>query len=110
MRETRREMVIPQTVRDAMARALDAANERGEARAVLRDVQRWVDDGCPVVRWQALRDRAAAALARAPMAVDSKAGDLRQWLGEAAQQLLAERYAAKVAAAVLDACRPGGVA
>lgn len=103
MRETRREMVIPQDVHDAMARAVAAANERGEARTVLRDVQRWVDDGCPVVRWQVLRDRAAAALARAPMAVESDAGE-----GEAARVLLAERYAAKVAAAVLNACRPGG--
>ena len=38
MRETRREMVIPQTVHDAMARAVAAANERGEARTVLRDL------------------------------------------------------------------------
>ena len=105
MRETRREMVIPQEVHDAMARAVAGASKQGEARTVLRDVQRWVDDGCPVVRWQALRDRAAAALARAPMAVDSGAGE-----GEAAQQLIAERYAARVAAAVLEACRPGGAA
>ena len=110
MRETRREMVIPQEVHDAMARAVAGASKQGEARTVLRDVQRWVDDGCPVVRWQALRDRAAAALARAPMAVDSETGDLRQWLDEAARVLIAERYAAKVAAAVLDACRPGGAA
>ena len=105
MRETRREMVIPQEVHDAMARAVAGASKQGEARTVLRDVQRWVDDGCPVVRWQALRDRAAAALARAPMAVDSEAGE-----GEAARVLIAERYAARVAAAVLNACRPGGAA
>lgn len=107
MRETRREMVIPQSVRDQMARAVAGAPKQGEARTVLRDVQRWVDDDCPVVRWQVLRDRAAAALARAPMAVDSEAGEGSPvW----ARQLLAERYAAKVAAAVLDACKPGGAA